>query len=162
MSCCYDVQLNFIHYKFTTTECFKNSTPLVCYIYVSSISCIIFRFGIWVLQISIFDFWRILRCRPRVFHGWIPWEFPEVQKGCPKEYAAKQGEKFINKMKFRPCYETIGGMQHRISPCKEYEDKHKLKIHLQEVSSVPSYPKPVEDDRLQFPPKYNITDFTLK
>lgn len=43
----------------------------------------------------------------------------------------------------------FGGEKKSILPRKEYEDKHKLKIHLQEVSSVPSYPKPVQDDWLQ-------------
>ena len=59
----------------------------------SSIYCIVLRFGKWVLQVVIFYFRRILWCRPRILHRWIPWEFSEVQKGCPKEYAAQQGGK---------------------------------------------------------------------
>lgn len=34
-------------------------------------------------------------------------------------------------------------------PGKEHEDKHELQIHLQKISPVPSFPKPVHYKGLQ-------------
>lgn len=78
---------------------FQQFHLLICYMLeasnASSIYCIVLRFGKWVLQVVIFYFRRILWCRPRVLHRWIPREFSEVQKGCPKENAAQQGGKKV-------------------------------------------------------------------
>eukprot|EP00268_Persea_americana_P059693 TRINITY_DN7361_c0_g2_i2.p1 TRINITY_DN7361_c0_g2~~TRINITY_DN7361_c0_g2_i2.p1 ORF type:complete len:104 (-),score=11.22 TRINITY_DN7361_c0_g2_i2:406-717(-) len=69
-----------------------------------------FSHGPWVF------YRRILRGRPRILHGGISRESPEVEKWCPKQ-----------------------------QPREEHENKHELHIRLQEISFVESQSHPVQD-----------------